>query len=254
MKNCNRILIPSANKRLIFNVTFGIMVISAVNFSSIKSVYASTNNETVSTNLVQLANSNSASANLLEEFPVETKTLELDKILNKNEDVNDNTNDITNEKPNDIIEEEAVVEEVNNEPEIYDACYTRYVNAAKLNVRVAPDKEAGLLGRLYNQNEVLVTGVVKDSEWVRINFKDWTEAYVDSEFLVDSKDETTYKTIPCWSGKTLNKHDGTVTGPSGKETFYNLNMNKVIEYVRRDTGYLEEYWVRDDGETNIFAA
>jgi hypothetical protein len=122
------------------------------------------------------------------------------------------------------------------------------VNAAKLNVRVAPNKEAGLLGRLYNQNEVLVTGVVRDSEWVRISFKDWTEAYVSSEFLVNSKDETSYKTIPVnWSGKILNRKDGTVTGPSGKETFYNLNMNKVIEYVRRETGYLEEYWVRDDG-------
>lgn len=38
-------------------------------------------------------------------------------------------------------------------------------------------------------------------------------------------------------------------GPSGKETFYNLNMNTVVGYMR-DLGFSEEeypYWVREDG-------
>ena len=35
-------------------------------------------------------------------------------------------------------------------------------------------------------------------------------------------------------------------GPSGKETYYNLNMNGVVNIMRR-MGNTDEYWVRDDG-------
>ena len=47
----------------------------------------------------------------------------------------------------------------------------------------------------------------------------------------------------------LNRHNGTVMGPSGKETYYNLNMNGVVKIMRR-AGFSEEeypYWVREDG-------
>ena len=48
---------------------------------------------------------------------------------------------------------------------------------------------------------------------------------------------------------TLNRQNGTVLGPSGKETYYNLNMNGVVKIMRR-AGFSEEeypYWVREDG-------
>ena len=35
-------------------------------------------------------------------------------------------------------------------------------------------------------------------------------------------------------------------GPSGKETYYNLNMSGVVSIMRR-MGNTDEYWVRDDG-------
>ena len=35
-------------------------------------------------------------------------------------------------------------------------------------------------------------------------------------------------------------------GPSGKETYYNLNMSGVVNIIRR-MGNMDEYWVRDDG-------
>lgn len=47
----------------------------------------------------------------------------------------------------------------------------------------------------------------------------------------------------------LNRHNGTVMGPSGKETYYNLNMSGVVKIMRR-AGFSEEeypYWVREDG-------
>lgn len=47
----------------------------------------------------------------------------------------------------------------------------------------------------------------------------------------------------------LNPYDGTFNGPSGKETYYNLDMNGVID-IMRNMGYSEEeypYWIREDG-------
>ena len=52
-----------------------------------------------------------------------------------------------------------------------------------------------------------------------------------------------------WDGPVLNAYVGTVEGPSGKETYYNLPMDYVV-YLMRELGYSEEeypYWVRDDG-------
>ena len=49
-----------------------------------------------------------------------------------------------------------------------------------------------------------------------------------------------------WKGPVLSKSRGTITGPSGKETYYNLNMSGVVRIMRR-MGVEGEYWVRDDG-------
>lgn len=50
------------------------------------------------------------------------------------------------------------------------------------------------------------------------------------------------------SGK-LNTFSGVYYGPSGKETFYNLDMSGVVS-IMRGLGYSDDqypYWVRDDG-------
>lgn len=44
----------------------------------------------------------------------------------------------------------------------------------------------------------------------------------------------------------LNRTLGTVMGPSGKETFYNLDMGGVIA-IMQSMGYYADYWVREDG-------
>ncbi len=52
-----------------------------------------------------------------------------------------------------------------------------------------------------------------------------------------------------WAGVVLSKSKGAIIGPSGKETYYNLNMTNVIKIMRR-AGYSEEeypYWIREDG-------
>ena len=49
-----------------------------------------------------------------------------------------------------------------------------------------------------------------------------------------------------WKGPVLSKSRGTIMGPSGKETYYNLNMSVVVRYMH-SLGYDYEYWVRSDG-------
>ena len=52
-----------------------------------------------------------------------------------------------------------------------------------------------------------------------------------------------------YSGAVLNPSNGSIIGPSGKETYYNLDMSGVVR-IMRNMGYSEEEypdWVRSDG-------
>lgn len=49
-----------------------------------------------------------------------------------------------------------------------------------------------------------------------------------------------------WGGDVLNPAIGTVQGPSGKETYYNLPMQGVVS-IMRQMGNNDPYWVREDG-------
>lgn len=52
-----------------------------------------------------------------------------------------------------------------------------------------------------------------------------------------------------WTGPKLTKSKGVNWGPTGKETYYNLNMSGVVR-IMRNMGYSEAnypYWVRADG-------
>jgi hypothetical protein len=51
---------------------------------------------------------------------------------------------------------------------------------------------------------------------------------------------------PAYKGEKLTKKRGTVNGPSGKETYYNLPMDGVIRIMRR-RGNNDPYWIREDG-------
>lgn len=49
-----------------------------------------------------------------------------------------------------------------------------------------------------------------------------------------------------WSGSVLTPQAGVNYGPSGKETYYNLDMSGVVN-IMRNMGNQDEYWVRSDG-------
>jgi hypothetical protein len=49
-----------------------------------------------------------------------------------------------------------------------------------------------------------------------------------------------------YDGPVLTRSRGAITGPSGKETYYNLNMSGCIN-IMNGRGFHEPYWVRSDG-------
>ena len=57
---------------------------------------------------------------------------------------------------------------------------------------------------------------------------------------------STYENTSSWGGSVLTASAGVNQGPSGKETYYNLNMSGVVD-IMRNMGNNDEYWVRDDG-------
>ena len=49
-----------------------------------------------------------------------------------------------------------------------------------------------------------------------------------------------------WNGPVINRSNGSVHGPSGKETYYNLPMGGVVS-IMRGMGNRDQYWIRSDG-------
>lgn len=122
-----------------------------------------------------------------------------------------------------------------------------------VNVREEPSLQGKILDTYEYRTKVKY--VDSDSDWVMIKYES-KKAYICKRYLSDTippeqeqkiqiasvSHRTTYK---C-SGQKLTRNLGTVNGPSGKETYYNLSMNRVVEFMK-DLGYDYEYWVRDDG-------
>lgn len=61
-----------------------------------------------------------------------------------------------------------------------------------------------------------------------------------------TQETTSSSTTSTYTGSILTKTKGVNYGPTGKETYYNLNMSGVVS-IMRSLGYTYEYWVRSDG-------
>lgn len=79
----------------------------------------------------------------------------------------------------------------------------------------------------------------------------WWEADAEEKRLKEDLAAQSEPAVPAatWTGSKLTRSKGVNYGPLGKETYYNLPMQGVINIMRRN-GYDAErfpYWVRDDG-------
>lgn len=145
--------------------------------------------------------------------------------------------------------EEVVEEEVIEEPPYTPVDYTMYVNStAGLNARTSPDtsSDSNVIDIIPFQNEVEVIGEY-DDYWVVIQWSN-DALYVSSEYLQSEYPEDpevkTYNYT--WNGEVLNSVNGKIHGPSGVETYYNMEMGNIVDRMYYK-GYCYEYWIRSDG-------
>lgn len=63
---------------------------------------------------------------------------------------------------------------------------------------------------------------------------------------IPQAEATQEEITPTYTGPVLTRELGRIAGPSGQETYYNLDMTGVIE-IMRSQGYDYGYWIRGDG-------
>ncbi len=100
-----------------------------------------------------------------------------------------------------------------------------------------------------NSAEMFLVGIGAESDSkVEDETEEEEEVKEDAEEVKEEEEEEKEEEFH-WDGPVLNAYVGTVIGPSGKETYYNLPMGGVIS-IMRNAGFSEEeypYWERDDG-------
>ena len=84
------------------------------------------------------------------------------------------------------------------------------------------------------------SGWTDTDEWIDPAYQEYI-AYLESQQYTESVYEDS-----SYNGAVLTSQLGTIQGPSGKETFYNLPMGGVIN-IMRSIGNEDGYWVREDG-------
>lgn len=129
-----------------------------------------------------------------------------------------------------------------------------------LRVRKGSNTDSKILDVYDVNTEIEYVELDYDDNWVKIIYKD-DYAYMHKDYISDEKTEiekkttaTTNTTINNTTSTSYNtnstghltRQSGVFYGPSGKETYYNLNMSGVIS-IMRSMGNNDEYWIREDG-------
>ena len=133
-----------------------------------------------------------------------------------------------------------------------------------LNVRKGPTMKFAIANTLTANSKVKIVGKIKDKDvsFVLIKYKgkkgNVKTGFVSKNYLSNKKQKfpkITYHTTTTastttynsWRGSKLNRSNGTVYGPSGRETYYNLNMSGVIRIMNKYGYDYDDYAVRSDG-------
>lgn len=120
-----------------------------------------------------------------------------------------------------------------------------------------PTEDATVVEYLTLNEEVEVSGYNKNNfyrlseqSWLYVNVEDMMETpYIEPEPEVEIDSSAVaggYSYAPPTGGGSLTPSAGVYQGPSGKETYYNLDMSGVIS-IAQSAGINGNYWVRDDG-------
>ena len=130
------------------------------------------------------------------------------------------------------------------------------VNAASTNEQLLHNEKIQTPNPKHNaddSNPVLIEQI-NLAQYLHGNLKFISEPYTflketsdkKSDLLHSKKEKPEASQSFTWNGRRLTAGSGVNYGPSGKETYYNLDMTGVI-YMMRCLGNTDEYWVRSDG-------
>ena len=111
-----------------------------------------------------------------------------------------------------------------------------------------PAQISQLPEKIFESKEVSEIELVAEYEEPEITTEETPEPLIFDTIIAD---EVVVEVVPFEPEERphLTKQSGVFAGPSGKETYYNLNMSRCID-IMRSMGYDEEtysYWIRDDG-------
>ncbi len=133
-------------------------------------------------------------------------------------------------------------------------------------VKSIPFDDGNVVTTLNKNDEIHVTGSSESLKYWQIE-KDGNTYYVDHDQMMAEKEvekpkaaaqaaaaaadtstetESAASSTVSYNGAVLTPMAGTIIGPSGKETYYNLNMSGVVSMMKA-SGVSGDYWVRDDG-------
>lgn len=150
---------------------------------------------------------------------------------------------------------------------------TKWVNEEGVALWSSPESDGTVIAETAYNDEIQLIGTNDETYW-KVRYGDLT-GYIDRSKLMDemyvepepepepeviapepqtaavsqpAAESTPAYSAPAstWNGSVLTAWMGVNYGPSGKETYYNLNMNGVIALMQ-SAGYYYDYWVRDDG-------
>lgn len=124
--------------------------------------------------------------------------------------------------------------------------------ADSVGLKSAPSDKVADVQTVEKNQELQVTGSNEEKYWRVV--MDNVTYYVDHEQFSSTKAVTAQAsaavsytaTVSAWNGAALNPSAGTISGPSGKETYYNLDMSGVVN-IMRAAGNTDAYTVRADG-------
>ena len=135
----------------------------------------------------------------------------------------------------------------------------------KVSLKIEPYDDAEAVDSISKYTEVKLVGQNDLTYWkVEIDgttyYVNKNEITTDKTIIDEMKEEDriaeekrkaeeakkTQTRNPNWDGSVLTRSKGVNYGPSGKETYYNLPMQGVVNIMRR-MGNNDPYWVRDDG-------
>lgn len=165
-----------------------------------------------------------------------------------NKTLQDTLYDVVSDTDSKSEENEESTEEDNQEEVKNYNWKTGYTNTA-VRIRENPTTDSEILTVLSINKEIQFTKDDIHGNWVHIKYGD-VIGYMVLKYISNEKTKIVEKVNKSkqytWSGKKLNARVGTVNGPSGRETYYNLPMSRVVSMMH-SRGYNGDYWVRDDG-------